>query len=144
MSERLVLLVAIAGRTVAIAAADVGSVIEIADITPVPRVAPHVRGLHALRSQVLTVVDARIAVGAEPAPAFAVEIGIVLHVDGHGYALIVDAVLDVVAATAPMPAAVPLPESWARVAIGRVTIADEVVLLVSPAALIEAPERRAA
>jgi purine-binding chemotaxis protein CheW len=36
------------------------------DITPVPRMAPHIRGVINLRGRVLTVIDLRIRLGMEP------------------------------------------------------------------------------
>ena len=56
MSE-LLLVVVIAGERVALPAAAVESVVELDTLIPVPRAAPHVAGLSALRSRVLTVID---------------------------------------------------------------------------------------
>ena len=58
MSEQLFLIAHIAGRGVAIDSAQVESVVDIGAVTPTPRAAPHIRGLAALRSRVVTVIDA--------------------------------------------------------------------------------------
>ena len=60
----LVLIAHLAGETVALDADVVGSVVEIERIAPVPRAAPHIAGLAALRSRVLTVIDARAAIAS--------------------------------------------------------------------------------
>lgn len=141
--EALFLLVAIAGRIVAIDAGEVGSVIEVAEVTPVPRVAPHIIGLHALRSRVLTVVDPRVSLGeagdiAYPASA------VVLEVEGHGYALIVDEVLDVVTVRPAIGSTAVLGPDWTRAVTGRITVEGDPILVVSPTALIAGSERQAA
>src|SRR5689334_18908704 len=55
--KELLLVVTIAGERVALPAAAVESVVELDTLIPVPRAAPHIAGLSALRSRVLTVVD---------------------------------------------------------------------------------------
>ena len=57
--NELLLVVTIAGERVALSAAAVESVVELDTLIPVPRAAPHVAGLSALRSRVLTVIDCR-------------------------------------------------------------------------------------
>ena len=51
MNEML-LVVMLAGRRAALPAIEVNSVIELAEVTPVPRAAGHVTGLAALRSRI--------------------------------------------------------------------------------------------
>ena len=55
--NELLLVVTIAGERVALPASSVESVVELDTLIPVPRAAPHVAGLSALRSRVLTVID---------------------------------------------------------------------------------------
>lgn len=144
MSDTLFLLVSIAGRTVAIDTAQVQSVVEIDEVTPVPRVPTHVAGLFALRSRVLTVIDAQAAIGLGRSTVTGLRSGVVLEVDGHGYALLVDDILDVVdAPTLSAPTAV-LGEQWARVAKGRITVDDMPILVIAPRALIDEEEALAA
>jgi len=140
--EALFLLVTIAGRTVATPAAEVRAVIEIEEITPIPRVAPHVVGLYALRSRVVTVVDARVSLGEAAERRFPAP-GVVVRIEGHGYALLFDEVIDVVTARAAPSVAV-LGADWARVVTGRITVEEQPVLVVSPAALVAGRERLAA
>ena len=90
--ERLYLLVRIAGELVALDANDVGSVVEIEAVTAVPRVPPHIAGLFALRSRVLTVIDSRAALGLERTEPNASREAVVVQIDGHSYALLVEAV----------------------------------------------------
>ena len=50
MNEML-LVVMLAGRRAVLPAIEVNSVIEVGEVTPIPRTAPHVAGLAALRSR---------------------------------------------------------------------------------------------
>lgn len=140
----LVLIVRLAGQRVAIPAASVFSVIELDEITPVPCAASHVAGLTALRSRVLTVIDAYRAVGVDPPPRQGQE-AVVVELDGHHYAITVDGVDDVVeAANRADIARTPVKGIWARVASGTVEAAQDLLLLVDAAALIAGPEAMAA
>ena len=134
--ESLYLVVTIAGQKVALDAERVSSVVEVDRVTPVPRVPGHIAGLFALRSRVLTVVDGQAALGYPPMPLDELLTGVILTVDGHGYALLVDDVADVVSAPAPAPVSAVLGASWSRVAIGRITTPEGELLLVDPARLI--------
>ena len=60
----LLLVVRLAGRRVAFPAAEVEGVVELEGLTPAPGAAPHVAGLSALRSRVLTVIDGLAALEA--------------------------------------------------------------------------------
>ena len=62
----LFLIAHVAGRGVAIPASLVDSVVDIADVVRVPRADPCVRGLAALRSRVVTVIDTGLALGLAP------------------------------------------------------------------------------
>lgn len=142
--ERLYLMVRIAGELVAIDANEVGSVVEIDAVTPVPRVAPHIAGLFALRSRVLTVIDTCAALGLRGAALQAMPEAVVVQIDGHSYALLVEAVEDVESADAPMPCVATLERGWARVAIGRLATERGDILLIDPARLVLGPEEQAA
>ena len=80
--ERLFLIVRVAGESAAIDADIVGSVVEVDAITPVPRVPPHVAGLFALRSRVLTVIDSQCALGLAPASRVAGAVAVIVSIDG--------------------------------------------------------------
>lgn len=140
----LVLIVRIAGQAVAIRADAVSSVIELDEIAPVPRAAPHVAGLAALRSRVLTVIDSHRAIGlATPEPES--REAVVVEVEGHHYALRVDSVDDVVEASSEETSTrTPLKGGWARIAAGTVEAEGDMLLLVDVAALIAGPQGIAA
>src|SRR6476469_3179954 len=59
----LLLIVRLAGERVAFPAADVEAVVEIDNVVPAPGTPPHVAGLAALRSRVLTVIDCPASLG---------------------------------------------------------------------------------
>lgn len=142
----LLLVVTIAGQRVALPAEAVSSVVELDALIPVPRAAPHIAGLSALRSRVLTVIDCNrsleLGLGAE---ATGPREAAVVEVDGHHYALIVDSVEDVIEAVSdPVSVRAAMDAGWARVASGVVETADGPLLLIDVAALISGPEARAA
>lgn len=94
MTETLIL-VKIAGRNCALRASDVETVIDITEITNIPRAPAYVVGLTALRSQALTVLDSRIITGAQCDEFPTDQRGVVIEVDGYSYALLVDQVGEV-------------------------------------------------
>lgn len=141
MTRDLLLIVTIAGERVVLRAAAIESVIEIEVLTRVPMAPPHIAGLTALRSRVLTAIDCRRALeqppGAVPGPG--TPAAVVAH-EGHHYALLVDAVADVTAALSePMPLRARLSPGWARASPGMVETAEGPLLLVDPGALIAGP-----
>ena len=94
--NELLLVVTIGGERVAIPAAAVESVVELDTLIPVPRAAPHIAGLSALRSRVLTVVDCMRSLElGETDCSDGIREAAVVELDGHHYALIVDLVEDV-------------------------------------------------
>ena len=123
----------LAGRRAAIPADRVNSVIELADITPVPRTAPHVLGLAALRSRPLTVIDCAASLGADGSVAQgAANRTVVVEHDGHLYGLLVAAADDIVAALGePDPLGADPGEGWRRCASGRVETEHGALLLLS-------------
>jgi purine-binding chemotaxis protein CheW len=138
----LFLVIRIAGERVAVRSSSVESVIEVEAVTSIPGVADHVAGLTALRSRVLTAIDCHAAL--EPGRRLAkVRDALVVSVEGHAYALLVEGADDVVEgsfeATAP-PAG--LQGGWARAAAGCVETAYGLLLLVDPAALVAGPGAR--
>ena len=139
----LLLIVHLGGQRVAVPAALVESVVELEAVTPVPRAAPHVAGLAALRSRVLTVIDCAVSIGA--ASEKKTREAIVVVADGHPYALAVDGVEDVVEASGP-PAPInnALGRGWACVGREMVEVEGDLLLLVDPHALIAGPPARAA
>jgi purine-binding chemotaxis protein CheW len=145
--NELLLVVVIAGERVALPAATVDAVVELDTLIPVPRAAPHVAGLSALRSRVLTVIDCKRSLElGESDRSDGIREAAVVDFDGHHYALIVDLVEDVVEAlsdAAPMRAA--MGAGWERVCQGMVDTETGPLLLVDVAALISGtPEAKAA
>lgn len=141
----LLLIATIAGRRVAFPAAEVEAVVELEGLTPVPCAAPHVGGLSALRSRVLTVIDCFASLELGCAAAGGAMEAIVVPSGGHTYALLVDRVEDVVeAASAAVPAQAPLGTGWERVALGMIEAAGDLLLLADPHALIAGPQDQAA
>jgi purine-binding chemotaxis protein CheW len=136
--NELLLIVTIANERVALPAAAVESVVELDALTPVPRAAPHVAGLSALRSRVLTVIDCMrsLELGTTDC-SDGIREAAVVELDGHHYALIVDMVEDVVEALSdPVPVRASMGAGWERVSQGMVETEQGPLLLVDVAALV--------
>ena len=138
----LLLVVEIAGERVALPSSDAESVVELDTLIPVPRAAPHVAGLSALRSRVLTVIDAKRSLElGETDCSDGIREAVVVELDGHHYALIVDQVEDVVESVSePTPVRSAMEAGWERVALGMVETEMGPILLVDVAALVSGPE----
>lgn len=144
--NELLLIVTIAGQRVALPAAAVESVVELDTLIPVPRAAPHVAGLSALRSRVLTVIDcmSSLELGTSDT-SDGIREAAVVELEGHHYALIVDIVEDVVEAmSAPSPVRAAMGDGWERVSEGMVETEVGPLLLVDVEALVSGAETRAA
>ena len=142
----LLLVVTIAGERVALPAAAVESVVELDALIPVPRAAAHVAGLSALRSRVLTVIDCMrsLELGSTDCTDGIREAAVVEQ-DGHHYALLVDAVEDVVEAQSdPSAVRAAMARGWERVSEGMVETEAGPLLLVDVTALIGGAEAKAA
>ena len=145
MSE-LLLVVMIAGERVALPSAAVESVVELDTLIPVPRAAPHVAGLSALRSRVLTVIDCILSLELGTTDCSdGIREAAVVELDGHHYALIVDMVEDVIEAQSdPAPVRAAMGAGWERASLGMVETETGPLLLVDVAALIAGSEAKAA
>jgi len=133
----LLVMAQIAGRRCAIEAPNVDAVIEIGEITPVPRTPDFIAGITAMRSQALTVIDARIAIGFDP-QAFTIDHrAIVATHDADAYAIRVDAIEDIGTAVSE-PETVPggFGEGWSRVSTGLVETRVGPALLLNLEALL--------
>jgi len=146
--SQLLLIVSIAGSRVAFPSAAIESVVELDTLIPVPRAAPHVAGLSALRSRVLTVIDTVRSLDLGDSDCSdGIREAAVVEYDGHHYALIVDTVEDVVEAMSdPAPVRAAMGEGWERVSLGMVETEEGPLLLIDVAQLIAGtpPEARAA
>ncbi len=135
MSE-LFLIAAIDGHGVAIEAGQIDAVIDVGEIVAVPRAAPAIRGLAALRSRVATVIDTRRLLGLDATPADGRR-AVTTQVDGHLYAFLVDSLEDVAAfERQPLAAGIVLRDGWCVAASGTVERDGEPLLVVDLAALV--------
>ena len=143
--NELLLMCVIAGRRAAIPAVRVQSVIEISEITPIPGAPPFIRGLTALRSQALTVIDCSVALGFDSRNDISDQRAAVVDVDGHLYALLVDDALDVSEARSD---AFDVPggfgPGWQTAARGLVETDGGPTLIVNVEALVSGPVAHAA
>ena len=142
----LLLIVTIAGERVALPADAVEAVVELDTLIQVPRAQPHVAGLSALRSRVLTVIDCRRSLEmGESDRSDGIREAAVVELDGHHYARIVDVVEDVVEAMSePNPVRAAMEDGWERVSQGMVETEEGPLLLIDVAALIAGVEAKAA
>ena len=141
----LVLIVRLAGRRIAIPADCVEAVVELERFTPVPRAAPHVAGLSALRSRVVTVIDPLVVLGFDATPQRPLYEAVLVSWEGHPYGLLVDSVEDVVEAPVARAATgTPFGAGWSDIATGLVEASGELLLLVDPYRLIAGQNARAA
>jgi len=132
----LFLIAHIAGRGVAIDAVQVDSVVDIGEIVAVPRAEAFVRGLAALRSRVVTVIDTGIALGLPPTPD-AMRRAVITIVDGHHYAILVDSVEDVAPfVRLPLSSGLALRGGWQSVGTGLVECDGEPLLIIDLAAVL--------
>jgi purine-binding chemotaxis protein CheW len=137
--QYLYLIVEVAGQRAVLPASYVESVVEIDDVAPVPCAPPHVFGLFALRSRVLTVIDTIAALGGERSSAGGKQ-AVIVTVDGHLYGMLVDNVDDVVAieGTAAKPRAL-LSPGWSRYSAGLFEHDGQPLLLIDVPAMIAGP-----
>ncbi|MBI0474547.1 chemotaxis protein CheW [Sphingomonas sp. MA1305] len=132
----LFLIAQIAGRGVAIDTVQVDSVVDLAEVVAVPRAAGSVRGLVALRSRVITVIDTGTALGLSPMPASATR-AVITRVDGHHYAILVDALEDVASfERQPLSSGLTLDRGWAAAGTGLVERDGEPMLVIDLSCLI--------
>ncbi len=132
----LFLLARIAGRGVAIEADQVVSVVDIGDIVAVPGAARAIRGLAALRSRVVTVIDTALALGLPPTADDAAR-AVITRVEGHEYALLVDALEDVAPFNRlPLSPGLALDRGWGAAGTGLVERDGEPLLVLNIAALV--------
>lgn len=141
----LLLVAGLGGRRVALRAAEIQSVIELDSLTPVPGAPSHIAGLSALRSRVLTVIDARKALDLPDSdgPTDRRQAA-VAEVEGHLYALLLDGVDDVVEAlSGSAPLRVKLDHGWERAALGTIETEGGPLLLLDIAGIVAGPGENA-
>jgi purine-binding chemotaxis protein CheW len=139
----LILIAIIGGERVAIDAAAIESVVDLWQVVPVPLAADHVIGLAAVRSKVLTVIDAAAAVGLRAKATG--NRAIVVEAAGHRYALRVDSIAEVVAPLGPVIAfEASMGDNWSGVARGTIDTPHGFAVLIDPALLVLGPLAEAA
>lgn len=132
----LYLIAHLAGRAVAIDSAQVDSVVDIGTIVPVPRADAQVRGLAALRSRVVTVIDPRAAIGVGGGDTFGTR-AVITRIDGHHYAILVDTLQDVAPFDfRPLASGVVLEGAWSSLGYGTIELEGEPILAVDLRALV--------
>ncbi len=135
MSAALHLLAHVGGRAIAVPAEAVESVVDIPECVDAPRTHPAVRGLAALRSRVVTVIDTWTVLDL-PRSAEARR-AIITVVDGHHHAILVDSLEDVAPLEVePLPAGLTLGRRWAGIVTGSAERAGETLLVVDLAKLV--------
>ncbi|MBY0583116.1 MAG: chemotaxis protein CheW [Sphingomonas sp.] len=134
--EKLFLIAQLADRTVAIDSDQVDSVVDINQITPVPCAFAEVRGLAALRSRVVTVIDTRIALGL-PSSERPAQRAVITVIDGHHYAIMVDGLEDVAPFQMnPVGGGIVLEGGWRSAGCGFIDRQGEPVLVIELRALV--------
>ena len=132
----LYLIAQIAGRAVAIDSDQVESVVDIGEVTAIPRAAEHVRGLAALRSRVVTVVDTQSALGLA-ASGHEARRAVITQIEGPHYALLVEALEDVAPfELLPLSGGITLDQAWRNAGRGIVERDSEPILAIDLAALV--------
>ena len=134
--SHLYLIAQIAGGAVAIDSDQVESVVDIGEVTAVPRASEHVRGLAALRSRVVTVVDTQSALGLAASGQEARR-AVITQIEGHHYALLVEALEDVAPfELLPLSGGITLDQAWRNAGRGIVERDSEPILAIDLAALV--------
>ena len=141
MTDTLLVIAQIAGRRCAMGALEVKSVIELGAVTPIPRAPAYIAGITALRSQALTVIDCRLALGLTGRDWPTDSRAAVVAEGGHSYALMVDAIEDITTAVGA-PGQVPggFGPQWSRVARGMIETMIGPALMLDLPVLLAGPE----
>jgi len=136
--DQLYLLATLVGTRVAVATQEVEAVVKLAEISPVPGMPPHVAGLSALRSRVLTIIDVPALIRGTPTPPERRGLAIIADISGYSYGLMVDAVHDICQVPeGDLPLRGQLHRAWAPYARAIVEQDGQPHLLVSLASFIE-------
>ncbi|WP_298673712.1 chemotaxis protein CheW [uncultured Sphingomonas sp.] len=118
------------GRGVLFNAAQVEAVVDVDDVVPAPGAAPAVRGLTALRSRVVTVIDSWRILGLS-APAGGRHRAVITAVDGQLYAVLLDNMEDVAPMEVmPLTSGIAIGDRWAAVAAGSALRDGEPMLVL--------------
>jgi purine-binding chemotaxis protein CheW len=134
MTDKLFLFATVAGTPVALRANEIEAVVRLGDIVPMQRVPTHVRGLAALRSRVLTVIDIESRIFGRAMNIESRPLAVVSDVAAHTYGLLVETVSDICGAPEGVqPIQGRIDRSWAPFASGLVMREGRSHLLLSVA-----------
>jgi purine-binding chemotaxis protein CheW len=135
--QQLFLIAVIAGTEVAINSDCIESVVNVGEVINVPQSDPLVAGLIALRSRVLTLIDCQFAVTGDTRAERKSRLAVIASVSGHPYALLVDAVKDVVSVNPDnIKPASKLDPRWNQIVGEIIEIDGRVVMQLSPDMLL--------
>ena len=134
----LFLIAIVAGERIAIDATTIESVVDLWQVVPVPLAAEHVIGIAAVRSRVLTVIDAAAAVGLRSKATG--NRAIVIEAGGHRYALRVDRIVEVAAQDGDATAFEgDVSDNWRHIAIAIIDTPHGFAVQIDPFLLIAGP-----
>ncbi|WP_336969959.1 chemotaxis protein CheW [Sphingobium aromaticiconvertens] len=137
--SQLYLFATLAGTRIAVETQEVEAVVRLTEISPVPGMGAHIAGLSALRSRVLTIIDAAALIRGASTPSEARGLAIIANISGHSYGIMVDGVTDI--CTVPdgaLPVRGRIDPAWAPFARGIVESDEGPCLLVALAGFIDA------
>jgi purine-binding chemotaxis protein CheW len=135
--QRLFLIAVIAGTEVAISSECIESVVTVGEVIDVPQSDPLVAGLIALRSRVLTLIDCQYVITSQRNRRGSGSLAIIASVGGHAYALLVDAVKDVVSVDeGTIKPASKLDPRWAAIVRNVVEVDGRIIMNMSPETLL--------
>ncbi|MBT2188895.1 chemotaxis protein CheW [Sphingobium nicotianae] len=140
MTDTLFLFASIAGVPIAIRTAEIEAVVRLGDVVPIPLVQNHVRGLAALRSRVLTVIDMEARIFGTCGHASLITLAVIADIAAHSYGFIVDSVSDITQApNGIQPIRGRIDPAWAPYAAGLVEHDGRSHLLLSLTDFVAAP-----
>lgn len=132
----LFLIAHIAGRGVAIRTGEIDSVVDIGEVVEVPGAEAAVRGLAALRSRVVTVIDTGVSLGVGAMPPDSTR-AVITRVEGHYYAVLVDSLEDVATFDQqPLSSGLALDRGWRTAGTGIIDRNGEPLLIIDLAAVL--------
>lgn len=116
---------------------NVREIIELQEISPVPRSAPWVRGVVNLRGRVLPVIDPKLRFGLEPVAASELTVIIVLQTEDQGrpFGVLVDEVLEVQRLDETNLSDAPVVSADESFVAGVGKVRDQLLFLLDPRAL---------
>lgn len=140
MNERLFLFATVAGTPVAMSASEIEAVVRLGEIVAIQKVPAHVRGLAALRSRVLTVIDIEARIFGRATTIGRHPLAVVSEIATHTYGLLVETVSDICAAPEGIqPIQGRIDKAWAPFTTGFVMRNGHNHLLLSLADFVGGP-----